>query len=104
MFRQILKNSIQTVIEHQPDDTETKAFVDYIDGVFHDMEAEGKHMKMTDLVKALFDCCKNCFVQCEECGEYFLPTQEYWNSYTHCCRKCKPYADPDMMPGGHDYY
>ena len=104
MMEQILKNTINIVIGHMPDETEYQTCVDYIEGTLSDMEQDGKRMSTVDILNVLFDCRKDCFAQCEECGEYFLPTSDEWNSYAHCCRKCKPYADPDMMPGGHDYY
>ena len=104
MFRQVLKKSIQTAIGHQPDDAEFQTMMDYIEGTFSDMEQDGKQMDLTAMELAIYDCRKDCFVECEECGEYFLPTSDEWNSYAHCCRECKPYQDPDMMPGGHDWY
>lgn len=104
MLEQIIKNAVRTVLEHEPDEKELKVFMDYVEGTFSDMERAGKRMTPTDIEIAIYDCRKDCFVQCEECGEYFLPEQEYWNEYAHCCRECKPYSDPDMMPGGHDYY
>lgn len=104
MLRQIIKKSIQTAIGHQPDDAEFQTFMDYIEGTFSDMERDGKQMDIIAVELAIYDCRKDCFVECEECGEYFLPNGDNWNEYKHCCRECKPYQDPDMMPGGHDWY
>jgi hypothetical protein len=103
MLEQIIKNEIKTEIGHEPSEKELQVFMEYIEGTFSDMEKDGKRMNVTDLEIAIHDCCKDCFAQCEECGEWFL-TDDDWNELEHCCRNCKPYADPDMMPGGHDYY
>lgn len=103
MLEEIIKNTIQTEIGHEPSEQEVQVFMDYIEGTCSDMKQDGKRMKVVDIALAIHDCCKDCFAQCEECGEWFL-TGEDWNEYAHCCRECKPYQDPDMMPGGHDYY
>lgn len=104
MLRQILINEIKAEIGHEPDEKEFQVMMDYIEGTYHDMGKDGKRMNVTDLNMAIHDCCKDCFAQCEECGECFLPDQDNWNEMEHCCRECKPYVDPDMMPGGHDWY
>lgn len=104
MLEQILKNSIHTVLEHEPDEKEFKTFVDYIEGVCIDMENAGKQIKLSDVVNSLFDCRRDCFVQCDECGKWLLSDSDEWNEREHCCCDCKSYSDPDMLPGGHDYY
>ena len=105
MLEQIIKNEIRLEIGREPNEKEFQVFMDYIEATYSDMERDGKRkMDVTDLNLAIHDCCKDCFVACDECGDLFLPDSDEWNTYAHCCRECKPYQDPDMMPGGHDYY
>ena len=103
MLRQILINEIKAEIGHEPTEKELQVFIDYIEGTMSDMEKDGKRMNVTDLEEAVRDCRKDYFAQCEECEEWFLIDDD-WNELEHCCRECRPYVDPDMMPGGHDYY
>lgn len=104
MLKEILMNDIRTVIGHNPSADELKVFMDYIRDTYDDLKQKDKSMYISNIELALYDCRRDNFHQCEECGDWFLTGSDDWNFDNYHCINCKPNSDPDMIPGGHDYY
>ena len=69
----IIKNEISIIIGHNPSSDEFEKFIQYIRDMISDKEVENKKVQLSDVQLAIYTCCDECFRQCEECGEYFLP-------------------------------
>lgn len=89
----IIRNEITLSIGHNPDKDELQKFIDYIHDSIADSIRENKKIYISQIEIAILDCKKENFIQCEECGEWFLPSEI--NEATGCCTKCTPYEDPD---------
>ena len=106
MLKQILRNEVRVVLGRNPTDEELKDFADYVYETYLDMSRKGKpdRLYITDIPALLNKYLEENYRECEECGEYYKIGSDDWNADGHYCIKCKPNQDPDMMPGGHDYY
>lgn len=102
MLKQIFINEIVNVIGHNPSQEEYKIFYEHVHDFIMENVQKGKKVYMSMVELEIYNCRDQYFSQCEECGDYFLPDE--MNESGYCCLKCKPNYDPDMMPGGHDYY
>ena len=106
MIKQILMNEVRDVLGRNPTEEEFKGFVDYIVEYFNDQVRAGKADKVftADVGLLLYEYRNDNYRQCEDCGEWYLIGSDDWNWDGCYCVNCKPNQDPDMMPGGHDYY
>ena len=100
-YKNALQGEICGLIGHNPDDDEFEQMSIYAADYVADCVNEGKLPNLTGLGYSLLVCKKEQFIQCNECGDYFLPREI--NSCGGCyCLGCKPNYDPDGMPGGWD--
>ena len=97
----ILRNEFTYQLGHNPDADEWRTFIDYIsDYIKTDLEKK-RRPNLTDLEEAIKNALNDEFMQCNDCGDFFLPSEmnDLGGWY---CLNCKPFADPDGMPGGWD--
>lgn len=102
-YKNALTGEICDQIGHNPNADELATMeagaADYV----ADCVNRDKVPTLTGLCVALMECKHANFTQCTECGEWFLSDEINQDTGEHCLA-CKPYYDPDAMPGGHDYY
>lgn len=91
----IIRNEIAVALGHTPFDDEQECFMNYIhDGLADKIYADLPIM-LKDVSDAICLCREECFWCCQECGEWFLPSE--MNDYGgHYCLNCKPFDDPDV--------
>lgn len=91
-YKNALRGEIYRLIWHNPDDAELAMFEKYAADYIADQVNANKQPDLCGVCSALLDCKNENFMRCEECGEYFLPS-ELNLGY---CTRCKPYRDPDF--------
>lgn len=106
MLKQILVNTIADALGRNPTNEEFTFFVDQLQEQYADAIKDGKKILPTDIELWVRETRDGYFKQCDECGEWYMMGDEIWNNEElgDYCIDCIPYQDPDMMPGGHDYY
>ena len=102
LFDEILKNEFAYQLGHTPNADEWRTLTEYIsDWLQIDLDKK-RRPNLTDLEHAIKDALHDKFMQCNECGDYFL-LSEMNDCGGYYCLTCRPYTDPDAMPGGwHD--
>ena len=93
-YKNALRGEIYTVIWHNPSDDEMAIFEQYVADYIADQVNHEKRADFTGICGILYDCRREQFCCCADCGEYFLP-DEMNPDNTEYCRKCKPVYDPD---------
>jgi hypothetical protein len=106
MLKKILLNEVRDALGRNPTDEEFKGFEDYINDALIESERLGKLDKvfLADIGLWVIEYRNDYYKQCADCGDYYLIDSDEWNDDGIYCANCKPNSDPDMMPGGHDYY
>jgi hypothetical protein len=104
MLKKILLNEVSYSLGRQPDPDELKNFVDYVNDYITEQDRLGKKVFLVNIESVIKEYRDANYRQCEECGECYEIGSNEWNDDGYHCVKCKPNYDPDMMPGGHDYY
>jgi hypothetical protein len=106
MLKKILLNEVRDALGRNPTAEEFKGFVDYIYDALLDEERAGKlnQVFLTNISLWIIEYRNGYYRQCADCGEYFLIGSDDWNDDGIYCVNCKSNCDPDMLPGGHDYY
>lgn len=106
MLKTILMNEVRDALGRNPTAKEFKRFVDYINDALLDEERAGKlnQVFLTNISLWVIEYRNGYYRQCADCGEYFLIGSDDWNDDGIYCVNCKANIDPDMLPGGHDYY
>lgn len=100
-YKNALLGEICGLIGHNPDDAELEKMTEYAADYVADCYGAGKLPNLSGLAFALLTCKKEQFKQCAECGDYFLWDEINTETGEHCI-DCRPYYDPDGMPGGWD--
>lgn len=90
----IIRNEIADALGHTPDKAEQEKFIKYIHDEIAEKINQDKKVYLVDIESAIILCRNECFKQCEECGEWFLP--EEMHDLGHECLKCRPFQDPDI--------
>lgn len=104
MIKEIMRAEIKDVLGRNPDADEVKNFMDYIQDAYNDAQRAKKPFYLADVGLLLYEYRNANYHQCEDCGEWYRIGSDEWNNDGYYCVNCKPNHDPDMMPGGHDYY
>lgn len=94
----VVRNEICGCIYHNPDDRELKVIMDYVDECVLEATCKKKQIDLTSLALMISNAVHDNFVECEECGEKFLPDE--MNMDYHKCLGCQPIFDPESMQGG----
>lgn len=81
-----LQREITTEIGHQPDKDEMRVCVDYIKNYAQTSE----QVDLTGVCIAIMQARKECFKQCEDCGDYYLAKD--MNTEYGYCLTCKPHC------------
>ena len=89
----IIRNEIADALGHTPDKAEQEKFITYIHDEISDKINQDKKVYLVDIEFAIKLCRDECFKQCEECGEWFLPEEMHDLGYE--CLNCRPFQDPD---------
>lgn len=93
-----LLGEIYGQIWHNPDAIELKTIMDYLGDYVKDLAEQKKRLDLSALAVGVADAVHDNFLECEECGEKFLPGE--MNDIEKKCIHCKPNYDPEGMPGG----
>jgi hypothetical protein len=92
----IIRNEIADAIGHNPDKYELEKFITYIHDMISDKQVENKKIFLADVSITILECRDECFRQCEECSEYFLPEEMHDAGYK--CLNCQPnFCEDDLF-------
>ena len=80
-----LQREIATELGHIPDEKEMRVCVDYI----NKYAQTNKKVDLTGCCLAITQARKECFKQCEDCGDYYL-SKDMNTEYDYCL-DCKPH-------------
>jgi len=100
-YKDALRGEIYGLIGHNPDDAELEKMTEYAADYIGDCYSAGKLPNLSGMAYAMLICKQEQFKQCTECGDYFLWDEINTETGEHCLN-CRPYYDPDGMPGGWD--
>lgn len=100
-YKDALRGEIYELIGHNPDDAELEKMTEYAADYIGDCHSAGKLPNLSGMAYAMLTCKQEQFKQCAECGDYFLWDEINTETGEHCLN-CRPYYDPDGMPGGWD--
>lgn len=102
ILEKALLGEIYGNIWHNPDPAELETVKKYLADYVADLAEQKKRFDLTALAVGVADAVHDHFLECEECGEKFLPDEMNHDGDWYCLQ-CRPYSDPDGMPGGwHD--
>lgn len=93
----IIRNEIADALGHTPDKAEQEKFITYIHDEVADKINQDKKVYLVDIEYAIKMCRDEQFIQCEECGEWFLP-RDINNIGGNHCLQCKPIQCEDWEP------
>ena len=100
-YKDALRGEIYELIGHNPDNAELEKMTEYAADYIGDCYSAGKLPNLSGMAYAMLICRQEQFKQCAECGDYFLWDEINTDTGEHCIN-CRPYYDPDGMPGGWD--
>lgn len=106
MTKELLMNEITDALGRKPTKEEFNKFLDEINEFGLDCKANGKKAFLVDISLLIYQYRDANYHQCSECDCWYEIGSDEWNTdeIDLVCRTCVPLQDPDMMPGGHDYY
>lgn len=90
----IIRNEIADALGHTPDKAEQEQFIIYIHDEIAEKINKGQKVYLVDIEFAIRNCRDEQFIQCEECGDWFLPAKINDMDGRYCLT-CKPHVDPD---------
>ena len=100
-YKDALRGEIYELIGHNPDNAELEKMTEYAADYIGDCYSAGKLPNLSGMAYTMLICRQEQFKQCAECGDYFLWDEINTDTGEHCIN-CRPYYDPDGMPGGWD--
>lgn len=94
-YKAAFRGEIADAICRTPDDNELLEFEKYVADYIADCINADKLPTLSGMCAAILDCRRDCFMCCNDCGEYYLYDEMNPDDRAYC-QNCKPVSNTDL--------